>query len=54
LSGALARLGQIEKEVAALREKLGSGNVESENALAEMIEKASERLEAIAARITSP
>ena len=54
LSEALARLEKIEKEVAALKEKLGSGGGESENAIAEIVEKASERLEAIAARIASP
>jgi cell division protein ZapA len=51
LSESLARLGKIEKEVAALKEKLGS---ESEVVLAEMIEKASERLDAIAARMAPP
>jgi len=52
LSESLARLSEIENEVAALKEKLNSDTGAGENALAEMIEKASERLEAIAARIT--
>ena len=54
LSDALTRLGRLEKEVAGLKEKLSSGNAESENAVVDMIEKASERLEAIAARMTPP
>ena len=54
LSETLARLDEIEKKFAALKEKRGGDSEESENALAEMIENASERLEAIAARIAPP
>jgi cell division protein ZapA len=52
LSESLTRLSEIENEVAALKQKLNNDTGSSENALAEMIEKTSERLEAIAARIT--
>lgn len=54
LSETLERLDEIEKKFAALKGKRGGDNEESENALAEMIENASERLEAIAARIAPP
>lgn len=53
LSEALSRLDQIEGEFAALKQKLSADSVESENALAETIEKAAARLEAIAARVAS-
>jgi cell division protein ZapA len=52
LSESLTRLSEIENEVAALKQKLNNDTGSSENALAKMIEKTSERLEAIAARIT--
>ena len=52
LSGSLSRLSELENEVAALKQKLNNDTGSSENALAEMIEKTSERLESIAARIT--
>ncbi len=54
LSETFTRLDKIEKEFAALKEKLGGDSEGSETALAEMIENASERLEAIAARIAPP
>lgn len=54
LSEAHTRLSEIEKDLAAQKEKLGGDSEESENALAETIENASERLEAIAARIAPP
>ena len=53
LSEALSRLDQIEKELAGLKQKLNEDNVESEQALAETIEKAAARLETIAARVAS-
>jgi cell division protein ZapA len=52
LSESLSRLSELENEVAALKQKLNNDTGSSENALAEMIEKTSERLESIAARIT--
>jgi cell division protein ZapA len=54
LSEGLARLDEIEKEVAVLKEKLGREGEEGVSVLAEMIEKASDRLDAIAARIAPP
>ncbi|MEE8438548.1 MAG: cell division protein ZapA [Micropepsaceae bacterium] len=54
LSETLERLDKIEKKFAELKGKRGGDSEESENALAEMIENASERLEAIAARIAPP
>lgn len=53
LSEALARLDQIEKELAALKQKLDDDNFEGEKVLAETIEKAAARLETIAARVVS-
>ena len=53
LSEALARLDQIEEELAGLRHKLNQGSAESEQALAETIEKAAARIETIAARVAS-
>ena len=53
LSEALSRLDQMEKELAALKQRLSTGNAESEQALAETIEKAAARIETIAARVAS-
>lgn len=51
LSETLARLDEIEKELAELKQKLSINAIESEKGLAETIEKAAERLETIAARV---
>jgi len=53
LSEALTRLDEIEKELAELKQKLSEDTLESENVLAETIEKAAERLETIAARVAA-
>lgn len=53
-SETLSRLDTIEKEFAALKGKVNGDSSAGENALAELIENASERLEAIAARIAPP
>jgi hypothetical protein len=46
-------LDEIEKELAELKQKLSEDTLESENVLAETIEKAAERLETIAARVAA-
>ena len=54
LSDALAHIEAVEKDVAALKERASETGAAKENSIAEMLEKASERVEAIAARLTPP
>ncbi len=57
LSEALARLEERDKEVAALKQLMGEGAdalKDSEDRVAEVLESAAARIEAIAARVAAP
>jgi cell division protein ZapA len=53
LSDALGHMEAIEKEVAVLKERMKENDAANEIALAETLEKAAERVEAIAARMVA-
>lgn len=51
LSDALGHMETIEKDVAGLKERMNESAAARENSIAESLEKAAERVEAIAARM---
>jgi len=52
LSDALHHIEGIEKDIAALKERIATDAATKDNAIAQLLERASERLEAIAARLS--